>query len=280
MPWSSDHTQWLIPTGETIKTIDGKEIAIWEFRHKQDDASLSAWAKHFRNHYCLDTYIDILRAGRTRQEYLTDIKFPDQYSKLGPGIRAGDFAEILIADFAEYILRYWVPRVRWGSKPVRDDSPKGSDVIGFKFQDGHISPDDTLLIFESKTKFSASTVNRLQDAVNDSAKDPIRIDESLNYIKQRLLEQSTIIQAQKISRFQSPADSPYRRIYGAAAVISDDHFNANELMGTNCSKIPKSAKSKELIDHPNIKDLALLVIKGPNMMALVHDLYRRASDEA
>lgn len=175
-----------------------------------------------------------------------------------------------------------MPRVRWSSKIVRDESPKGSDVIGFRFhkKDGDASTKDVLFVFESKTKFSASKINRLQDAINDSAKDHIRIDESLNFIKQKLFEKNEIEQAQRIERFQNPVDMPYKEAYGAAAIIADECFDAKELATADCSKIPNSAKSKELFPHPNIDRLILLAIKGPEMMDLVHELYRRAADEA
>lgn len=278
MPWSSEHIRWLVDTGERLKTVDGKEIEVWEFRHEKDEVVLSAWAKHFRNHYCLDTEIDFLRGKRSRSDYLTNIKFPRKTSKLGPGIRAGDFGEILVSDYLQWLLDYWVPRVRWSSKAISDESPKGSDVIGFRFhkKDG----DASMFVFESKTKFCASKINRLQHAINDSAKDHIRIDESLNFIKQKLFEKQEIEQALRIERFQSPVDEPYETTYGAAAIISDECFDADELAAADCRKIPKSAKSKEVFPHPNGDNLVLLVIKGPGLMDLVHELYRRAADEA
>ena len=275
MPWTSEHTKWLVDTGERMKTADGKEVEVWEFHHKNDEAVLSAWAKHFRNHYCLDTEIDFLRGKRPRSDYLTNIKFPCRTSKLGPG-------EILVSDYLQWILGYWVPRIRWSSKVVRDESPKGSDVIGFRFhkKDGEVSTKDVLVVFEAKTKFSGSKINRLQDAINDSAKDHIRIDESLNFIKQKLFEKKEIEQAQRIERFQSPVDIPYKEIYGAAAIISDECFDAEELASADCRKITNSSTSQEIFPHPNGDSLVLLVIKGPSMMALVHELYRRAADEA
>ena len=63
MPWTSEHTKWLVDTGERLKTADGKEVEVWEFRHEKDEAVLSAWAKHFRNHYCFDSEIDYWRKG-------------------------------------------------------------------------------------------------------------------------------------------------------------------------------------------------------------------------
>lgn len=285
MPWTSAHLTWLTNTGTSITTADGKTAEVWEFNHKSDDAVLSAWAKHFRNHYCPDTDIDTLKPPKlSRCDYLTNLKFPDKNSRLGPGIRAGDFGEILVADYLQYILDFWVPRFRWASKVVRDESAKGSDVIGFKFHQGAESPskEDVLFIFEVKTKFSNSTENRLQDAINDSAKDHLRIGESLNFVKQKYFDKGNTNEVQYIGRFQNPTDIPYKQTFGAAALISDECYNAAELSKADCCKIPKSKKSKKTtyITHPNKDELALLVIKGANMMALVHELYRRAADEA
>lgn len=280
--WSSQHLSWLVDTGERMKTADGKTIEVWEFRHTKDDAVLSAWAKHFRNHYCPDSEIDFLRGSRSRKSYLEEIKFPSQTSSLGPGIRAGDFGEILVADYLQWVLGYSVPRVRWSGKIVRDESPKGSDVIGFHFHEktGE-SPEDALAVFESKTRFSGSSGgNRLQDAINDSAKDHIRIDESLNYMKQKLFDKGDKEEAKKIERFQNPVDFPYREIYGAAALYSHDQFLAADICKADSQKVPTSSKGTEVLPHPSRDALALIVIKGADMMPLVHDLYRRAADEA
>lgn len=282
MPFTSEHTKWFVKTDERLKTTDGKDIEVWEFQHKKDEKVLSLWAKHFRNHYCLDTDIDFLRGRRTRSEYLTNIKFPSKTSILGPGIRAGDFGEILVSDYLQWFLNCWVPRVRWSSKPVRDESPKGCDIVGFRFykRDNTPSNKDILFIIESKTKFSQSKINRLQDAINDSAKDHIRIDESLNFIKQKLFERRALEQAQKVERFQNPVDILYEENYGAAAIISDECYVAGELTKADCSKIPKFPKSDNFFPHPNIDKLVIIVIKGPEMMSLVDELYRRAADEA
>ncbi len=269
MPWTSEHLKWLKDTGKRLTTADGKTVEIWEFSYEYDDEILSVWAKHFRNHYCLDDEIDFLRGGRSRKDYLNNIKFPST-TKLGPAIRAGDFGEILVADYLEFILKSWVPRVRWSSKVVRDESLKGSDVIGFRFHNEcrEASTEDVLFVFESKTKFSNSGKNRLQDAINDSAKDHIRIDESLNFIKQKLFEKKKIKQAKMVERFQNPVDNPYKEIYGAVSIISEEYFSSDEAASAKCKS------------HPNSDRLVLIIIKGPRMMDLVHELYRRAADEA
>ena len=65
MPWSSKHIGWLKKTNGSLKTGDGKKVEVWEFQHTKDKETLSAWAKHLRNHYCLDTEIEVLRDDST-----------------------------------------------------------------------------------------------------------------------------------------------------------------------------------------------------------------------
>lgn len=269
---SDKHIKWLVNTGKKINTTAGKEVELWEFRHQDDTAALSAWAKHFRNHYCLDGEIDYLRKGIgcSRAEYLNRIKFPDKSQAPGPSIRAGDFGEILVADFLEYLLGYWVPRTRYGDKTIRNESTKGCDIIGFFIKDEKkVSPEDKLAIFEAKAQFSGTNPKpRLQDAVDGSAKDQVRKAESLNAIKQRLHSQGETKDAGKIERFQNDVDYPHEEVYGAAALFE------KKLLDVSLVKETKT------IDHPNPDLLFLIVIRGVDMMPLVHELYRRAADEA
>lgn len=266
------HIDWLIDTKVRLKTVDGKTVQVLEFRHRNDDKILSDWAKHFRNHYCLDSEIDSLRKGTSysRAEYLKEIKFPDGKIKPGPSIRAGDFGEILVADYLQYVMNYWVPRTRYCDKVIRNESSKGCDIIGFKiFNKKGISSRDTLAVYEAKAKFSGNTPkNRLQDAVRDSMKDIRRKPESLNFIKQKLIQKGQSEHSLQVERFQDPEDKPYKEISGAAALFSTSCFDAECVSATNTSS------------HPNKNNLVLIVIHGKDMMLLVHRLYRRAADEA
>jgi hypothetical protein len=103
------HLAWLVDTGGRLTTADGREIEIWELQHTDDAVVLSEWAMHFRQHYCDDELLDRLAngTGKTRAEYLVDLKFPDEKVAPGPSIRVGDFAEIMVADYIEYKLGYW-----------------------------------------------------------------------------------------------------------------------------------------------------------------------------
>lgn len=266
------HLNWLIDTGQRLKTADNKLVSVLEFRHQKDDEVLSEWAKHFRNHYCSDIDIEALRRGTpyTRAEYLTEIKFPDDSNKPGPSIRAGDFSEILIADYLQYLLGYWVPRNRYCDKITRNESPKGSDILGFKImREGQESAKDALAMYEVKSRFSGTKpFNRLQDAVTGSCKDITRRAESLNAIKQHLLDRKQNGSLPRVERFQNPVDHPYEEVWGAVALFSTACFSADLICETDTSS------------HPNEPNLILIVLHGHDMMTLVHDLYRRAADEA
>ncbi|MEO6390628.1 MAG: Hachiman antiphage defense system protein HamA [Pyrinomonadaceae bacterium] len=190
MPDSPAYLEWLVDTGLRWTTFEGKTIEVWELRHQMTEDTLKEWATHLRSHYCDVDEIDVLREGTSfsRAEYLEQIKLPDHQSGLGPSIRAGDFGEILIADYLEHKLAFWVPRTRYGNKAVRNESVKGADVIGFRFNNDGVEKADTLAIYEVKTQLSGTTTTgRLQDAIDGSSKDELRRAESLNAIKQRLL---------------------------------------------------------------------------------------------
>ena len=266
------HLNWLIDTKQRLKTADNKIVSVLEFRHQKNNEVLSEWAKHFRNHYCSDTDIDILRRGTsyTRAAFLTEIKFPDCSNKPGPSIRAGDFSEILVADYIQYLLRYWVPRNRYCDKNNRNESPKGSDILGFKIvRKGQESARDVLVIYEVKSRFSGTKpYNRLQEAVTDSCKDVTRRAESLNAIKQHLLDKKQNVYIPRVERFQDPIDHPYKEAWGAVALFSTACFSGDLICETDASI------------HPGEDNLTLIVIHGRDMMKLVHDLYRRAANEA
>tara|TARA_R110002167_G_scaffold293826_1_gene498480 strand:- start:174 stop:473 length:300 start_codon:yes stop_codon:yes gene_type:complete len=91
-------------------------------------------------------------------------KVSDPKAALGPSIRAGDFGEVLVADFLEYLFGYWVPRTRYSDKTIRNESTKGSHIGFHIVKDGKASSKDRLEIFEAKAQFSGKKAKaRLQD---------------------------------------------------------------------------------------------------------------------
>ena len=267
------YVQWLNKSPNILSTQDGRNIEIWEFNYQNNNAVLSEWAAHFRNMYCLDSEIDVLRSSsESKRDFLLNKKFPDS-GRGGAKIRSGDFAELLVADLLEYLEDYWVPRTRYDRKTRRNTSTFGCDVIALKQLDpDKPSSKDVIFVVEVKAQFNQNQkkpiLPRLQDAVEDSKLDPIRRAESLLAMKARFLDRGDVTSVKKIGRFQEISNHPCDEKYGAAACFTDNKFDANEISLTDATSYP-----------PN-NDLRLLVIKGKNMMDFTNALYERAADEA
>jgi hypothetical protein len=277
MPVVPTHIAWLQDTGRRTKTPDGREVPILEIRHLEEPAILSAWARHFREHYYLDEALDEARdgTGLSRKDFLLQFAFPHNKNAPGPSIRAGDFAEILVADYFEYVLNWRVPRTRYRAKAIPNESTKGTDFLAFGISattdlaSEKYSPDDVLMSVEVKAQFSGSqTKNRLQDAIDDSAKDQLRRAYTLNAMKQRLRLDKNHDGVAMVRRFQNPVDRPFKNQYTATAVYCDSLYDDS------------AAVNISVAAHPDHQNLYLLVLKGNQMMTLVHHLYEVAADEA
>lgn len=249
------------------------------------------WANHFRNQYESDDFIDMDRdgIGLSREEYLLQEIFPDKNDNLGRATRTGDFGEIMVADFLEYVENYWVPRIRYDDKKNRNCSPQGSDVVAIKYVDPvnfQENPSDILKVIEVKAQFASKSKpkNRLQDAIDSSKKDNIgeldnnaeeesnndvlRTAHTLNYMVRRLNRENRKIEAARIKRFQNRLDHPHENIVGVAACFDNIVFDCKKIRKIECSS------------HPNAETLKMLIFSGENMMNLVHALYESAAHEA
>ena len=256
-----------------LYTSDGHPIDVWDLIAPPTKHLMSDWASKFRQHYCADADIDALRSGTdlSRSEYLTTLIFPNGSKAPGPGIRAGDFSELLVSDYIEHLLGYWVPRGKYAGKSSPDESIKGVDIIGFRqLSPSKASPKDTLLAFEVKAQLSAGKyANRLQTAIDDSSKDHLRRATSLNATKQRLRSSGQADKAVLVERFQNLSDHPYVYLSGAAAVLNDSAFDPQAIQNQTSTA-----------NHQNTPNIELVVIRGNELMKFVHALYEKAANEA
>lgn len=262
------HLDWVIEE-KTVTTFEEKRIIVYELNIQNNENILDSWAKNLREHYCADSEIDIFREGYgfERDEYLREIKFPDAHNPPGPSVRSGDFTEILVADYVQYILDYVVPRTRYDRKVNRNSSTMGSDLIGYKCSK-KMSADDEMIVFEVKATASEvkpSSKARLQKAVDDSNKDVLRLAETLNAVFQRLLDRNDLEEAKRVKRFQNSSDNPYKKYYAAAVVQSKKSYSEDLL------------KTVSTLHHkdPNLK---LIVIYCDKLMDFIHKMYGRACE--
>ena len=180
---SNSHLKYFQKKSNLV-TNQGKIVTVYELKIDHDVTIINEWARHLREHYCSDEELNFLAfsTGHTNQEFLAQIVFPDPNNRLGPATMSGDFAEILVYDYIEFIQGYYTARTRYSNKINPNSSPMGTDVLGYKCQDANSpSEDDELKILEVKAQASETKPQlKLQKAVNDSSKDSLRLAESLN----------------------------------------------------------------------------------------------------
>lgn len=110
---------------ESLYTKDGKEISVLRLEVENEEKVLDEWARHFREQYRYMEDLDFERHGtrKTRQEHLRDYVFPSDSVRPGPSTRVGDFCEILVADYIEFVCNYYVPRIRYRDKFNEKSNP-------------------------------------------------------------------------------------------------------------------------------------------------------------
>ena len=252
-----------------IYTNEGKKIEVFHLDIQNDPAIFEEWAKQFRRNYCSDDELDemISSMNISSKEYLENFKLPSDIG-IGLSTMSGDFGEILVSDYLQYIEEYVVPRTRYDSRVNKDTSTQGSDVLGYK-NDSLNTANDEVVVIEVKSSSSNSrsfeAKNKLQEAIKHSDKDFERFSTSIvaSYLK---LKNSNIEQANLLKRFLNITDTPFNVIYGAVAVHSNQSFDINIL---------KNVVSK---DHRDYQKLRLLVIHSDELMNFIKSLYSKASE--
>lgn len=251
---------------ESIITDQGRTINVIHLIPEDEDAALNEWSDRLRDNYISMDDLDDFRDGwgLSREEYLKAFKFPDSDDRFGKIVMVGDFTEILVADYLQYVLNYIVPRTRYDSKEKRNRSSQGSDLIAYKVQNSdQWNRDDELIVFEIKAQSSENSAKLiLQNAVDDSAKDFLRLGESLNASYQRLKDKGKTDDAKIVKRFQNITDRPYQESYGGAAVHSNTSFSIELLQKVDLSK------------HTDVK---LLAVHCEKLLDFIKSMYERAA---
>ena len=237
---------------DPIITDEGKQIEILHLDIQDDSEIFEDWAKQFRRNYCSDDELAEMTGcmNISAKEYLENFKLPSD-SRIGRSTMSGDFGEILVSDYLQYVEEYVVPRTRYNRKVNKDTSTQGSDVLGYK-KDSLNAVNDEVVVIEVKSSASnSSTVkakNKLQEAIDHSNKDFKRFSTSI------------------VASYLRLTDNPFNVIYGAAAVHSSQSYDID---------IIKQAVSK---NHKDYQKLRLLVIHSDELMEFIKELYSKASE--
>lgn len=255
-----------------LQSSQGDKINVYKLANELlDDDNLNAWSSSLRNNYCEEHLLDSLvyGTGLTKEEYLKTMVFPNSSVPQGAATMSGEFGEILVFDYINFVLNYYVTRTRYLDKVNPNMPVSGSDVMGYKIKDiSKPSKSDQLIVAEVKTRSSIVGKNLCErtigSAIDHSTKDRIRIGESLNAEKRRLLTRSKLIEAKIVERFQNKTDNPFVLNFFAVAVLDSKLYSDQDVLNAIDSH------------HKIINSTNILVIHSKELKLFLRDLYKRA----
>ena len=259
---------------KTITSSNGDKVQMYKLNNEVlDEDSLNNWASGLRNNYVEENLLDSLVSGTglTKKEFLEKNIFPDYQSKQGAATMSGEFGEILVYDYINFVLEYYITRTRYLEKVNPNMPISGSDVIGYKVDNiNKPSESDQLIVAEVKTCSSKSgnknalCFNTVKKAIEDSIKDRVRIAESLNAEKRRLLNRFRSEEAKIVERFQNKTDNPFKLDFFAVAILDNELYSEQVILDLVNSQ------------HEIINFTKILIIYSKELKCFLRDLYRRA----
>ena len=258
----------------SILSKNGNKIDVFRLKNDLlDDNSLNNWASGLRNNYVEKNLLESLveGTGLTQKEFLEKNIFPNPQNKIGASTMSGEFGEILVYDYINFVLKYYVTRTRYLEKVNPNMPVSGSDVIGYHVKNiDNPGKTDHLIVAEVKTRSSNSGNKKglcektVKDAIDHSVKDRVRLGESLNAEKRRFLNRSRIQQAKIVERFQNKTDKPFTIDFFAVAVLDSDFYLDQEVLDV------------VNIQYEKLEKTSILIIHSKGLLNFLRDLYRRA----
>ena len=257
-----------------LKTSTGKYIDVYKLDNENlSENVLNEWALGLRSNYVEEELIEsyMQGTGLTKKEYLERNIFPSSNNSIGAATMSGEFGEILLYDLINYNWKYYVTRTRYLDKINPNMPLSGTDVIGYMIDDiKHPNINDNLLVAEVKTRSSikgnkmSSEDNPIKSAILDSNKDRIRVGESLNAEKRRLITRHRYEDAKIVERFQNKTDNPFKLNFFAVAVM-DSYLYSEELVLNVTNNMENEIRNKNI-----------LIIHSVALKNFLNDLYKRA----
>lgn len=138
-------------------------------------------------------------------------------------IRSGDFGEILCRQYlSETNGNPKFPVYRWRTRSTKNDTVRGTDLIGYLMPGPDPDDDDILYLCEVKTRASTVKPEIVQDAYKGAEKDfASRAANSLYFCQARLVQDGLAEEAQRLARYTNPHRRPFKKKLVAVVVHAD-----------------------------------------------------------
>ncbi len=253
-------------TFEKDITLDnGSVIHCYSIDNNFVEVILNDWALHIRRNYVSDDALELICGfGVDRYKYLLD-RIPNvinsSLEKFKYRTITGEFAEILVMDFREFVQKEEVFRGRWEAKSTPTAPIQGCDIVSFII-DSKTKDKDQLIITESKSQLSSTNYDVLLDAAKDSEKDSTRIGMTLAFLAELYANEKDVEQCKKVARFIRKAEEPYIEKFEGSGLTIDSALSEENA---------KNALNNYFGSPKN-----LYFIYGNGLKDLAYDLYERA----
>ncbi len=183
-------------------------------------------------------------------------------------MKSGDFGEIFSRQFLQEYEGGRFPVYRWRNRSSRNDTVRGTDLIGYLNVGDEPNIDDCLILCEAKSRSRSVNKQVVLDAFNGVKKDyASRMANSLIFCQARLLADGDEESAKKLSRFRNPHKSPYKKKLVACVVHRSSTWK-DEFV----NELPE--------EHGMDADLKVVIFNIEDLHEVIDEVYSSAVKEA
>ena len=247
-----------------ISDSNGNIVHCYYLTNSFDEKTLQEWAHRIRCEYVSDKTIERLTSDGIDVDDFLNNRIPKSDNNRGCVIISGDFSELLMTDFREFILKESAFRGKLQSKPTPNSPIQGCDILTYRI-DGTDASKDQLIITEAKSLISSTNYEVILKAASDSEKDSTRIGETLAFLLDFFSNRGNEDDYKKILRFTKKGESTFVEEFEASGLTVCCCLEESNI--TNVLKQIKTTQKN------------IYFVYGKDLKNLAYDLYRRALND-
>lgn len=203
---------------------------------------------------------------------INEVSIAEQFAELIPDLthlKAGDVGEMLMRQYLEECPEgFSVPVYRWRNRSTKNDTVRGTDLIGYCNKSTIPGPDDLLVMCEVKTRSATVKADIAAEALAGAKKDyASRLANSIAFSQARLLYDGLNDKAAALARFRKPHPTPYRKRIIGAVVHDAANWNDDFL-----KYLPAT--------HDLPMKVGVTILKVEELATWIDELFSTATEEA
>lgn len=249
---------------EDVELIADGEIALFVFKKEDVDKITSDLSG-----VLTECYIDAEKLEKLAE--MNELSISEQLSEILPDnntMKSGDFGEIFSRQFLQEYEGGSFPVYRWRNRSSRNDTVRGTDLIGILNVGDKPHEDDCLILCEAKSRSRSVKKQVVLDAFNGVKNDyASRMANSLVFCQARLLADGDVESAQKLARFRNPHKNPYKKKLVASVVHRSSTWKDEFI-----DELPR--------EHGMDAELKVVIFNVEDLHEVIDEIYLSAIEEA